>query len=318
MRTRLRRSGAARRRGAWTYRGAARRAGREHRAPAARADPGRRQLRLPPRRRGLPHRTAARPGPPRRRPAPRRDPAAAGTRRWRRPDGCTRCCGAADEAAVVTERKPPSLTARTVRGFVWAFTGSAGQAVLQIAATIVLARLLTPAGVRLGGRRAARRRARAAADPGGRLGRAGPAPRARPTTTSARRSRSPCSSRWCSPSRWRLGAPVLGPLVGLPADSGLLPLLAPTLLLAGVAAVPSGLLQRRLRFRPLAVVDLDRGRARDDRRERGARARRVRPVRAGVGGGRRRGWSPPSATSRWPAPPSGCSRPPRRWPASGR
>jgi PST family polysaccharide transporter len=33
--------------------------------------------------------------------------------------------------------KPPSLTARTVRGFVWAFTGSAGQAVLQIAATIV-------------------------------------------------------------------------------------------------------------------------------------------------------------------------------------
>jgi len=45
---------------------------------------------------------------------------------------------------VVTERKPPSLTARTVRGFVWAFTGSAGQAVLQIAATIVLARLLTP------------------------------------------------------------------------------------------------------------------------------------------------------------------------------
>ena len=45
---------------------------------------------------------------------------------------------------VVTERKPPSLTARTVRGFVWAFTGSVGQAVLQIAATIVLARLLTP------------------------------------------------------------------------------------------------------------------------------------------------------------------------------
>ena len=27
---------------------------------------------------------------------------------------------------VVTERKAPSLTTRTVRGFVWAFTGSAG------------------------------------------------------------------------------------------------------------------------------------------------------------------------------------------------
>ena len=37
-----------------------------------------------------------------------------------------------------------SLTRRTLRGFVWAFTGSAGQALLQIAATIVLARLLTP------------------------------------------------------------------------------------------------------------------------------------------------------------------------------
>ena len=44
----------------------------------------------------------------------------------------------------MTSPRPPSLTARTVRGFVWAFTGSAGQALLQIAATIVLARLLTP------------------------------------------------------------------------------------------------------------------------------------------------------------------------------
>lgn len=40
--------------------------------------------------------------------------------------------------------RTPSLTTRTLRGFAWAFTGSTGQAVVQIAATIVLARLLTP------------------------------------------------------------------------------------------------------------------------------------------------------------------------------
>ena len=155
----------------------------------------------------------------------------------------------------MTTPKPASLTARTVRGFVWAFTGSAGQAVLQIAATIVLARLLSPhefgsvaaALLVVGlaqlltqvGVSAALVQRRELAD----------------DDVSAAFAFSVLVALVLAIAL-AVGAPVLSPLVGLPADSGLLPLLAPTLLLAGVAAVPSGLLQRRLRFRPLAVVDL--------------------------------------------------------------
>jgi O-antigen/teichoic acid export membrane protein len=148
-----------------------------------------------------------------------------------------------------------SLTARTLRGFIWAFTGSAGQAVLQIAATIVLARLLTPEQF---GSVAAALLIVGLAQLLTQLG-----------VSAALVQRQTLSEDDVAAAfgfsvlvslvfavGMATSASVLNPMVGLRADSGLLPLLAPALVLAGIAAVPSGLLQRRLRFRQLAVVDL--------------------------------------------------------------
>ncbi len=147
------------------------------------------------------------------------------------------------------------LTARAVRGFAWAFTGSVGQAVLQIAATVVLARLLTPEQF---GSVAAALLVVGLAQLLTQLG-VSAALVQRHTLTDDDVSAAFGFSVLVScvfAAVLAAGAPVLSPLVGLPADSGLLPLLAPALVLAGVAAVPAGLLQRQLRFRPLAVVDL--------------------------------------------------------------
>jgi PST family polysaccharide transporter len=148
-----------------------------------------------------------------------------------------------------------SLTARTLRGFVWAFTGSAGQAVLQIAATIVLARLLTPEQF---GSVAAALLIVGLAQLLTQLG-VSAALVQRQTLTDDDVAAAFGFSVLVSvvfAVALATSASVLNPLVGLPADSGLLPLLSPALVLAGVAAVPSGLLQRNLRFRQLTVVDL--------------------------------------------------------------
>ncbi|TFV64670.1 lipopolysaccharide biosynthesis protein [Geodermatophilus sp. DF01-2] len=51
-------------------------------------------------------------------------------------------------------------------------------------------------------------------------------------------------------------APVLGPIVGLPADSSYLQLLSIAVVLGGLSAVAVGLLQRQMRFRELALVGL--------------------------------------------------------------
>ncbi len=149
----------------------------------------------------------------------------------------------------------PSLTARTLRGFVWAFTGSAGQAVLQIAATIVLARLLTPEQF---GSVAAALLIVGLAQLLTQLG-VSAALVQRQTLTDEDVAAAFGFSVLVSlvfAVALATSASVLNPLVGLPADARLLPLLAPALVLAGIAAVPSGLLQRRLQFRQLAVVDL--------------------------------------------------------------
>ena len=226
--------------------------GREHRAPAAPLTRGVGNSVFHPAVAGLPIERLL--GPARRgdAPAPRRDPA--GLVRGDR-DGRTAARAPAARPVTPTVASEPPRAHRTVRGFVWAFTGSAGQAVLQIAATIVLARLLTPhefgsvaaALLVVGlaqlltqvGVSAALVQRRELAD----------------DDVSAAFAFSVLVALVLAIAL-AVGAPVLSPLVGLPADSGLLPLLAPTLLLAGVAAVPSGLLQRRLQFRPLAVVDL--------------------------------------------------------------
>ncbi|MDQ1513906.1 MAG: hypothetical protein QOC59_1748, partial [Microbacteriaceae bacterium] len=148
-----------------------------------------------------------------------------------------------------------SLTARTLRGFVWAFTGSAGQAMLQIAATIVLARLLTPEQF---GSVAAALLIVGLAQLLTQLG-VSAALVQRQTLTDDDVAAAFGFSVLVSvvfAVGLAMSASALNPLVGLAPDSGLLPLLAPALVLAGIAAVPSGLLQRNLRFRQLTVVDL--------------------------------------------------------------
>ncbi len=150
---------------------------------------------------------------------------------------------------------PPSLTARTVRGFAWAFTSSAGQAVLQVGATIVLARLLTPEEF---GSVAAALLVVGLAQLVTQLGVAAALVQQAELTREDE-----AAAFWFSVLVAVLAAvllagcaPVLNPLVGLAAGSMLLPLLSLAIVLAGVAAVPLGLLQRHLRFRPMAVVDL--------------------------------------------------------------
>ncbi|GAA2899099.1 lipopolysaccharide biosynthesis protein [Pseudonocardia halophobica] len=149
----------------------------------------------------------------------------------------------------------PSLTARTVRGFAWSFTGSVGQAVLQIAATVVLARLLTPEEF---GSAAAALLVVGLTQLVTQLGVAAALVHRRELT-----DRDVAAAFWFSIllSAVFAGllfafAPSMNGLVGLPADSGLLRMLSVTLVLAGATAVPTGLLQRDLRFRPMAVVDL--------------------------------------------------------------
>ncbi|HEY0812036.1 MAG TPA: lipopolysaccharide biosynthesis protein [Pseudonocardia sp.] len=148
-----------------------------------------------------------------------------------------------------------SLTGRTLRGFGWAFAGSAGQAVLQVAATVVLARLLTPEQF---GSVAAALLVVGLAQLLTQLGVSAAVVRRRELTDEDVAAAFGFSVLVSSVFAVGLAtaAPVLSPLVGLAADAPLLPLLAPALVLAGVAAVPSGLLQRNLRFRQLTVVDL--------------------------------------------------------------
>lgn len=149
----------------------------------------------------------------------------------------------------------PSLTTWTARGFAWAFTGTVGQAVLQIGATVALARLLTPDEF---GAAAAALLVVGLTQLVTQLG-----------VAASLVHREHLDDRDVTAAFWfsvlvaavfaavlAVGSPVLSPLVGLPADSGLLPLLSVALLFAGAAATPLGLLQRDLRFRSMATVDL--------------------------------------------------------------
>lgn len=149
----------------------------------------------------------------------------------------------------------PSLTTRTARGFAWAFTGTVGQAVLQIGATVALARLLTPDEF---GAAAAALLVVGLTQLVTQLGVA-----ASLVHRERLDDRDVTAAFWFSvlvaavfAAVLAVGSPVLSPLVGLPADSGLLPLLSVALLFAGAAATPLGLLQRDLRFRSMATVDL--------------------------------------------------------------
>ncbi len=148
-----------------------------------------------------------------------------------------------------------SLTGAALRGFAWSFTSSAGQAVLQIGATVVLARLLTPAEF---GSAAAALLVVGLTQLVTQLGVAAALVHRADlsdTEVAAAFWFSVILSAVFAAGMYAFSVP-LGGFVGLPPDSHLLRLLSVTLLLAGATAVPAGLLQRRLRFRPMAVVDL--------------------------------------------------------------
>lgn len=149
----------------------------------------------------------------------------------------------------------PSLTTRTVRGFVWIFTGTVSQALLQIVSMVLLARLLTPAEF---GSATAAALVVGLTQLVSQLG-VGPALVQRRTLTDAEVSAAFAFSVVLSlllAGLLHLMTPVFNVLVGLPPDSTLLRLLTLALVLAGVSAVPLGLLQRRLQFRSMAVVDV--------------------------------------------------------------
>jgi PST family polysaccharide transporter len=148
-----------------------------------------------------------------------------------------------------------SLTATTVKGFAWAFTGTVSQALLQVVSMVVLARLLTPAEF---GAAAAAGLVIGLSQVVSQIG-VGPALVQRKTLTDDETAAAFYTSLLLSAVLAVLlfvAAPFLNPLIGLPSSSKLLPLLTIALVRAGAAAVPMGLLQRALRFRSMAVVDV--------------------------------------------------------------
>jgi O-antigen/teichoic acid export membrane protein len=150
---------------------------------------------------------------------------------------------------------PESLTRVTGRGFVWSFGGSLGQAIMGMASIVLLSRLLTPAEF---GAAAAAALVVGLASVVSQVG-VGPALVQRKTLSDAEVSAAFLFSMAMSlvlAALLFLLAPRFNALVGLPRDSSLLRLLSLSLLLAGLAAVPTGLLQRRLRFRAMMIVDL--------------------------------------------------------------
>ena len=161
--------------------------------------------------------------------------------------------GTADSSSV--SGAPESLTRVTGRGFVWSFGGGVGQALLGIVSIVLLSRLLTPAEF---GAAAAASLVVGLAGVLSQVG-VGPALVQRKSLDDAEVSAAFVFSTGLSAVLALVLfvlTPVFNLVVGLPADSSLLQLLSVSLLLLGIAAVPTGLLQRRLRFRAMMVVDL--------------------------------------------------------------
>ena len=150
---------------------------------------------------------------------------------------------------------PRSLTGQAFRGMSWSFLGAMGQAVLQFAAIAVLSRLVT---VEEFGTAAAATVVTGLAVMLSQLGIGAAVVQAR------RLERDDIPSAFVLASALGLVlaallialAPLIGPLVGLSADASYLQLLSIVLVLGAMSVVAQGLLQRQLRFRALALVDL--------------------------------------------------------------
>lgn len=148
-----------------------------------------------------------------------------------------------------------SLTGQTFHGLSWSFLGAIGQAVLQFAAIAVLSRLVT---VEEFGTAAAATVVTGLAVMLSQLG-VGAA-----IVQAKRLDRDDLASAFTLASALGLVlagvlialAPVIGPLVGLSADADYIQLLSLVLIFGAMSIVAQGVLQRQMRFRALALVDL--------------------------------------------------------------
>lgn len=150
---------------------------------------------------------------------------------------------------------PRSLTGQAFRGLSWSFLGAVGQALLQVAAIVVLSRLVT---VEEFGTAAAATVVMGLTVMLSQLGISAALVQAR------KLDRADVASAFLLTSALGillagmlyLLAPVIGPLVGLPDDAPYLRMLSVVLVVGSMGAVAAGLLQRQMRFRALALVDL--------------------------------------------------------------
>jgi PST family polysaccharide transporter len=148
-----------------------------------------------------------------------------------------------------------SLTGQAFRGLSWSFLGAVGQAVLQFTAIAVLSRLVT---VEEFGTAAAASVVTGLAVMLSQLGVGAAVVQARRLDTTDLASAFILASALGLVLAGALiaVAPVLGPLVGLPEDAPYIQMLSVVLVLGAMSIVAQGLLQRQMRFRALALVDL--------------------------------------------------------------
>jgi O-antigen/teichoic acid export membrane protein len=160
-----------------------------------------------------------------------------------------------DEPQARTSSVNGSLRQTTARGVVWSLASFGGQAVLQIVALSALGRLLTPAQVALF---AAATLVVGFAIVIGQFGVAAAVvqkPKLSTRETGAAFLVAILASVVLSAIISML-VPLLGPLLGIAGNTNALRLLLVVVILTGVGAVPLGLLQRSLRFRVIAAVDI--------------------------------------------------------------
>jgi O-antigen/teichoic acid export membrane protein len=154
-----------------------------------------------------------------------------------------------------TPASPPSMVREAARGVSWSFVGAVGQALLQVLAIVVLSRLVT---VEEFGLAAAATVVAGLAVMLSQLGIGAAVVQAK------RLQPADEASAFLLTSAFGLFlalvlialAPFIGAAVGLPPGSNFLQLLSIVLVVGAMGAVATGLLQRRMRFRALALVDL--------------------------------------------------------------
>ncbi len=158
-------------------------------------------------------------------------------------------------AAAPAAEPDRSMTRSAVRGLSWSMVGALGQALLQLVSIVVLSRLLTAEEF---GTAVAATVVMGLAVVLGQLG-IGPALVQSRTMSSADVATAfsvAAALGVVLAGLLFVAAPVVNPLVGLPADSWFLRLLSVVLVLGGLGSVSLGLLQRHLRFRALVLVEL--------------------------------------------------------------